>query len=65
MKQNRFRSPVLWAAIFAQLLVILKLVGVWALIGIPDSDATTIVASAIQLLVLLGVLNNPTDAEGF
>jgi uncharacterized membrane protein len=65
MIQNRFRSPILWAAIFAQLLVILKITGVWQLVGVPETDFTAAVAAVIQLLVIVGVLNNPTDPEGW
>ena len=65
MTQNRFRSPVLWAAIVAQLLVILKLTGVWALVGVPESVVSDVAAAAIQLMVLFGILNNPTDAQAF
>ena len=65
MKQNRFRSPVLWAAIVAQVLVILKVTGAWAAIGIPESTVSDAAAALIQLMVLFGVLNDPTNPEGF
>lgn len=65
MKQNRWRSPVLWAAIAAQLLVVLKVTGVWQLVGIPESVASDAVAAVIQLLVLVGVLNDPTSADSW
>lgn len=57
--QNRFKSPVFWAAIIAQVLTILVLTGV---IGSETSEAiNNVVAAVLQALVVLGVLNNPTN----
>lgn len=61
-EQNRFRSPVLWASLAAQVLVILVTLGV---IDTGLSEAIeTVVTSLLQLLVAFGVLNNPTNASG-
>lgn len=61
-EQNRFRSPVLWASLAAQLLSMLVLLGV---IDTGLSEAIEGVFSAIlQLLAAFGVLNNPTNASG-
>lgn len=63
MSQNRLLSPVTLAAIAAQILSILVMVGV---IDTPMSDAIEqLVASFLQLLVAFGVLNNPTDKANF
>jgi Bacteriophage holin. len=63
MKQNRFESPVLWAAVVAQMLAILVVLGV---IDIGQSEAVSaVVAGILQLLVAFGVLNNPTQQDGF
>ncbi|MCL1964956.1 MAG: hypothetical protein FWF69_07840 [Firmicutes bacterium] len=63
MKQNRFRSPVVWAAVAAQASAILVLLGV---IGQAMSDTIrTGVTALLEILVLVGFLNNPTDGEGF
>lgn len=60
--QNRFRSPVLWAALAAQLLSMLVVLGV---IDTGMSDAIDgVVAATLQLLVAFGVLNNPTNQIG-
>lgn len=59
--QNRFKSKVLWAAIVAQVLSLLVTVGV-----IDTGMSTTLngVAVAIlEMLVVFGVVNNPTDKE--
>jgi uncharacterized membrane protein len=57
--QNRFKSPVLWTAVAAQLLTVLVLCKV-----IDTGLSTTIngvIAAVLQLLVLFGVFNNPSD----
>lgn len=60
--QNRFKSPVFWAAIIAQVLTIFVLTGV---IGSETSEAiNNVVAAVLQALVVLGVLNNPTNKAG-
>lgn len=62
MKQNRFRSPVLWASVAAQVLSILVLLGV---IDTGMSDTiNAVVASVLQLLATFGILNDPTNPDG-
>ena len=62
MNQNRFRSPVLWAALAAQLLSMLVVLGV---IDTGLSEAIDgVVAALLQLLTAFGVLNNPTNQTG-
>lgn len=63
MDQSRLRSPVVWAAVVAQILTLLLTVG-WIDIGLSEA-VTQIVAGVLQLLVIFGVLNNPTDSERF
>jgi uncharacterized membrane protein len=61
--QNRFKSPVLWAAIVAQVVSILLMVGVIN-VGLGDT-VNQVAGGIIQLLVLVGVLNNPSDGTKF
>lgn len=62
MEQNRFQSPVLWAALAAQLLSMLVLLGV---IDTGMSEAIDgVVGAVLQLLAAFGVLNNPTNKSG-
>lgn len=59
--QNRFKSKVLWGAIIAQVLSLLVTVGV---IDTGMSATLNGVAVAIlEMLVVFGVINNPTDKE--
>ena len=63
MNQNRFTSPVVCAAVAAQLLTLLSTLGV---ISAGQSDAVGAVVSAVlQLLIAFGVLNNPTSKNSF
>ncbi len=61
--QNRMKSPVVWGAIVAQILAILVTIGV---IDVGMSDTIkAVVASALELFVAFGVLNNPTAKDEF
>lgn len=63
MNQNRFKSPVVWAAVVAQILSILIIMNV---INVAQQEAINqIVAGALQLLVVFGVLNDPTSPDRF
>lgn len=54
--QNRWQSKVLWAAIFAQIISLCQLTGVFEAIGLDVGLVGDIVAGVLQLLVLVGVL---------
>jgi uncharacterized membrane protein len=65
MEQNRWKSPVVWAAIVAQIISLGQLTGIWAKYGIDTGVIGDIAAGILQLLVIVGVLNNPTTPEKF
>ena len=61
--QNRFKSPVFWAAIASQILSVLVLVGV---IGTGQSEVFNgVIVAVLEMLTAFGVLNNPTNPTGF
>lgn len=63
MDQNRLKSPVVWAAIAAQVLALLVTLGV---IDTGLSSAVNgVVVSVLEVLVAFGVLNNPTNGAAF
>jgi uncharacterized membrane protein len=63
MEQNRFKSPVVWAAVVAQILTILIVLDV---INVAQQESINqVVAAVLQLLIAFGVLNNPRDADNF
>ena len=63
MKQNRFTSKVVWAAVLAQVVIILQVTGVLEISQIEMIN--TVATAVLQILVLFGVLNNPTDGTEF
>lgn len=65
MKQNRFKSPVFWSSVVAQILSLGQITGIWAKYGIDTGVAGNVVAGLLQLFVLFGLLNDPTTADRF
>lgn len=65
MTQNRFRSPVFWGAVVAQILSLGQITGIWAKYGIDTGMVGDVAAGVLQLGVLFGLLNNPVNAKGF
>lgn len=65
MKQNRFKSPVLWAAIVLQVISIGQITGLWVKIGVDAGALGDTAAAILQLLVIVGVMNDPTSADKF
>jgi uncharacterized membrane protein len=65
MKQNRLRSPIFWGAVVAQIISIGQLTGIWQKYGIDTGMIGDVVAGILQLGVLFGLLNDPTNKTGF
>ena len=63
MEQKRWKSPVVWAAVVAQILTILIVLDV---INVAQQESINqVVAAVLQLLIAFGVLNNPTTPDKF
>jgi len=63
MKQNRFKSPVVWGAVLAQILSILVLLEV---INPTQSETINgVIVAVLQALVAFGALNDPTVSNKF
>ena len=63
MTQNRLKSPVVWAAVVAQILSILILMDV---INVAQQEAINGVAVAVlQILTAFGIFNDPTASNKF
>lgn len=61
--QNRLASKVVWLAVVAQVVGLLIVLGV---IDTGMGEAVNAVAGSVcELLVLFGVLNNPTTPDNF
>ena len=65
MTQNRWKSPVFWGAVVAQLISLGQITGIWQRYGIDTGMIGDVVAGVLQLGVLFGLLNNPTSKEKF
>lgn len=61
--QNRLKSPVFWAALAAQLLTILVLLEV--ITPAQNETINAVLAAVLQAFVAFGLLNNPTNPQGF
>ena len=61
MEQNRWKSPVLWGAIIAQVISLGQLTGLWNQIGIDAGVLGDVLAGILQLAVIIGIVNNPVD----
>mgnify|MGYP000853346806 CR=1 FL=1 len=55
----------LGVAVAAQVVALLAFLGVLELIGITEEWLNYLIGGVLQVLVLLGVLNNPTDPEHY
>lgn len=64
-KQNRWKSKVLWTAIAAQVIALLQLTGTFKALGLDTGLVGNVVAGILQLLVLLGILQDPTNPTGY
>ena len=63
MEQSRWRSPVFWSGIAAQIIALLLFAGV---IDVTQSQiAEKIVAIALIVYGAFPMANNPTDRTGF
>jgi len=63
MNQERLRSPIVWMATLAQVLVILQATQILPSTGIELIDV--VVTAIIQIAIIIGILNNPTDKTHF
>lgn len=61
MEQNRFRSKVVWTSIAAIVALLMSNYNLWQFIGMQEGLFTQLVEMVLGVLVLVGILNNPTD----
>jgi uncharacterized membrane protein len=63
--RDRLKSKVLWAAIVGCIITVFSAFDIWSKIGITAEGFREIAASAGAVLAAFGVLNDPTNREGF
>lgn len=59
--KERIKSPVVWLSVLAQVCIILAFF-------VPNdiNEAVKVIGTAVvEILTLFGILNNPTNREGF
>ena len=61
MKQDRIKSKVVWVAVLAQIVLILNFV----LTPEQISAIQVIVMAVIECFTIFGILNDPTNKNGF
>lgn len=65
MKQNRWNSKIVWMSITAVVVLLMNNYGLWTLIGMEETVFTELVNIVLGILVMVGVLNNPTEKQEF
>jgi uncharacterized membrane protein len=63
--QNRLKSKVVWMSITTSILLIIGNLGLYKKIGITEDATKAIVNSILEMLTVVGILNNPKDVEKF
>lgn len=63
--QNRFRSKVTWFSTVSLVILILSQLGLFKTLGITSDSFKIVADSLIGILVLFGILNNPTKDDEF
>lgn len=58
--KSRLKSPIVWAAIIAQICIIITMFS----LSISE-EVKTIGMCVVEILTILGILNNPTDCKKF
>lgn len=61
MTQERLKSKVLWVAVGSLLVIVMRNYGLYDYIGMDEDTFKLIMDSILGILVLLGIINNPTD----
>ena len=63
--QNRFRSKVVWVTIVSLVILLGSNYGLWDKIGMTSETFQTAANLILSVLVALGIVNDPTNKEGF
>ena len=63
--RGRLRSKVLWVAVLGGVIQIFSAVNLWAKIGITAEGFRELMVGVGAILEAFGVLNDPTNREGF
>jgi len=63
--RDRLRSKVLWTAVVSCVITVFTALGLWDKLGITSEAFKACVVAVGAVLTVFGVLNDPTNKEGF
>lgn len=63
--KERLKSWAVWLSVLGAVGVILNATGVFEIIGIDSTTFDIIVNAVGSVLIAFGILNNPTNKQGF
>ena len=64
-QQPRWKSWAVWASVLGALGLALQAMGVLEALGLTTAEYDAVVTAIGTILVTFGILNNPTNKEGF
>ena len=62
---NRFRSPIAWGTLISLLILVSQVFGIHEKLGIEQNELVSILNAILAVFIAFGILNNPTNKEGF
>jgi uncharacterized membrane protein len=65
MLQSRWKSKLMWATLIAQIIAILSLVGFFQWVGVTEEWVGKVVTAVLEVFVIVGVINDPTNKIGW
>ena len=65
MTQNRLKSPILWTSCAFGLIAILGQWGLYDKVGLDEEVLQNTITFLMSCFVMFGLLNNPTNKDGF
>ena len=63
--QSRWRSPVAWGTLVGLIVLVFQVFGLYEKMGIEQSELNHILNGLIAVFIAFGILNDPTNKEGF
>ena len=63
--QSRWTSKLMWGAIIVQLVTIGGMLGLWAQLGITAEWLQGLLNAILQMAVIVGIVNDPTNKNGW
>lgn len=65
MTQSRWKSKIVWTTILSLIVLLGGNYGLWDAIGMTSDAFQQAANMVLGVLVTVGILNNPSDAEKF